>query len=426
MFEYVRAFGRLNRDVKFYLAGNSLIAFAYFGIMGVLFNLYLVRLGFGAEFIGLLIGSGQLIWAILALPAGAIGLRLGLKRVLVLAQVLAALGFSLVLLVEWLPRAMWEGWLIGGWMILWVGAALLTVNSVPFLMAATSSGERGYAFSLQAALTALITIVGSLVAGWLPGVLAVWMDTTLDGSPMSAAPYRLALWLAPASFVLAALFFGAMRPVEIAVTKEGSAQRSGAPIALFLFFTVMVFLAACGEGAVRSFFTLYLDGELHVATAQIGAAMGLAQMLPVFMALLTPLLMARLGTGMTLAAATVACALSITLIGVVSQWMIATVALMGLQATIAVINPTRNLFSQEIVSARWGTTTSALATIGVALGWAVAAALGGYAIAAVGYRVFFLACSSLVMASALLLLLYLWRTKVAVNSRAEDAQVAGD
>src|SRR5688572_6730852 len=209
MFDYIGGFGRLNRDVKIYLLAFGLAAFAYFGIMGVLFNLYLTRLGFGAEFIGLLIGSGQLVWAILALPAGVIGVRIGLTRALVLAIALFTIGFSLVLLVEWLPRPWWELWLIGAWMILWFGAALLTVNGLPFLMAATAVGERAYAFSLQAAISALLAFSGSLVAGWLPGWLAGWMGTTLEDS----APYRLALWLAPATFALSWLLFAAIRPV---------------------------------------------------------------------------------------------------------------------------------------------------------------------------------------------------------------------
>jgi MFS family permease len=343
MLEYLRTFSRLNRDLKLYLFGFGLTSFAYFGIMGVLFNLYLVRLGFGAEFIGLLIGSGQLVWAVMALPAGAIGVWLGLTRALVFSQVLTAAGFSLVLLVEWLPRPLWEGWLIAAWMILWIGAALLTVNGLPFVMAAASVEERKHAFSLQQAMIALLTFAGSLVAGWLPGALAGWIGTTLD----DAAPYRLTLWMAPLTFVLACVLFGAMRPVA-AAKEDDLVHHSRPPIGLFIFFTAVVFLAASGEGATRSFFNLYLDRQLNVATAQIGAAMGFAQLLPVMIALLTPLLLARLGSGMTQAAATLALALCISLMGLVPHWLVATAALMGIQGTMAVIGPARNLFSQGV------------------------------------------------------------------------------
>ncbi len=65
----------------------ALLAFAYFGLQGVLLNLYLLRLGFGLEFIGLLNGSGQLLWAAAALPSGALGRRIGLRPALILGTV---------------------------------------------------------------------------------------------------------------------------------------------------------------------------------------------------------------------------------------------------------------------------------------------------------------------------------------------------
>jgi predicted MFS family arabinose efflux permease len=248
------------------------------------------------------------------------------------------------------------------------------------------------------------------------------MGTTLD----DPAPYRLTLWIAPLTYVLATLLFAAMRPVAATSKEDSPIHYTRAPIALFIYFTVICFLSAIGEGAARSFFNLYLDSELHVSTGQIGAAMGFAQLLPVIIALLTPLLLTRLGTSMTLAAASAVCALCLALMGFVPQWLVATVALMGIQGAIAVMGPTRNLFSQEIVAPRWRTTTAALATIGLALAWATTAAFGGYAITVMGYRAFFLLCSGLVMGSACLLLPYWWRTKVALRSSPEAARLAGD
>jgi hypothetical protein len=49
----VRGFNR--SVVVLWLLTWALAAFGYFGLQGVLFNLYLLRLGFGPEFIGLLI-----------------------------------------------------------------------------------------------------------------------------------------------------------------------------------------------------------------------------------------------------------------------------------------------------------------------------------------------------------------------------------
>jgi MFS family permease len=100
-------------------------------LQNVLFNLYVLRLGFGLEFIGLLIASGQLIWAIAAVPAGLTGQRLGVRTTMMLAFVLAALGMGAVLLVETLPPPLWPPWLLTCWAVLWVGTALYSVNSPP-------------------------------------------------------------------------------------------------------------------------------------------------------------------------------------------------------------------------------------------------------------------------------------------------------
>ena len=44
-----------NQSVRLWLLTWALASFGYFGLQGVLFNLYLLRLGFGPEFIGLLV-----------------------------------------------------------------------------------------------------------------------------------------------------------------------------------------------------------------------------------------------------------------------------------------------------------------------------------------------------------------------------------
>lgn len=150
--------------------------------------------------------------------------------------------------------------------------------------------------------------------------------------------------------------------------------------------------------------------------------MGFAQLLPVAIALITPLILMRLGTGMTLAAATVFSALCIATIGLIPHWFVAAAMLMAVLGMNAVAGPSRDLFSQEIVSPRWRTTTSALSTVGMASGWAAVAAVGGYAVAAVGFSAFFLLCATLSLTSAMVVLVYVRRT----NATQATAVVAVD
>jgi len=54
--------------------------FGYMGVAAVLFNLYVLRLGYTVEFLGILGGIGFAVYALVSLPAGAIGARIGLRR----------------------------------------------------------------------------------------------------------------------------------------------------------------------------------------------------------------------------------------------------------------------------------------------------------------------------------------------------------
>jgi predicted MFS family arabinose efflux permease len=67
----------------------------------------------------------------------------------------------------------------------------------------------------------------------------------------------------------------------------------------------------------------------------------------------------------------------------------------------------RNILSQEIVLPQWRPTTSALLTIGLALGWASTAALGGYLIARTGFSLLFLISTGLALAAVVVLWSYM-------------------
>ena len=53
MFGGWRILFSFNRNIWLYLLAWGLVAFGYMGVQGVLLNLYLLRLGYEVEFIGL-------------------------------------------------------------------------------------------------------------------------------------------------------------------------------------------------------------------------------------------------------------------------------------------------------------------------------------------------------------------------------------
>jgi MFS family permease len=103
MTNYLHSIRRFNQDVYLVLIALGLITFGYFGVQAVLLNLYLLRLGYRPEFIGILNGMGTLILVVVALPAGLLGARWGLRKAMVAGIALSVLGSSMILLVEYLP-----------------------------------------------------------------------------------------------------------------------------------------------------------------------------------------------------------------------------------------------------------------------------------------------------------------------------------
>src|SRR5438094_4409785 len=90
LIEYIRQFGRFQRNAHLYLISNALSGVTT-GIILVLYNLYLASLGYGTDFIGLTlfvitIGAGLAIF-----PAGICVDHLGGKFVLIWASLLIGL-----------------------------------------------------------------------------------------------------------------------------------------------------------------------------------------------------------------------------------------------------------------------------------------------------------------------------------------------
>ena len=117
-----------------------------------------------------------------------------------------------------------------------------------------------------------IAFLGSVIAGVLPGFLAGRLDMSLE----QADPSGLALWVGPILCCVSLLpRFGADAG-RVAVQAGGTAAKGRAPLGLLAFWAVTVFLASMGEGAIRTFYTVYLDAHLNVPPATIGLVMGVA------------------------------------------------------------------------------------------------------------------------------------------------------
>jgi MFS family permease len=416
----VRSF---NRGIWLYFMAWAMLAVAYLGFVGVLQNLYLVRLQFSIETIGAIMGAGQLVWAVAALPSAALGRRIGLKRAVMIGIAINCVAYAMFYSVEALPQSLWTPWLVVWNTVNWTGSAVLVVNSTPYLAGLVQPSERSHAFAVQSALFPLFGFIGSMIAGQLPALFAAQLGTSLS----DPAPYRLSLWFVPVIYALMLLIMSRAKPVTLqAVTHHESAQPAKAPVATLLIFGLIGFLQSIGDGVIITFFSIYLDRGLGLLPAQIGALVGTASLLPVLAALLSAPLMQRIGAGATFATSAVGLGAAMGALAMLPTVITATLSRMIAGAMLSVGGASRNVFSQELVETRWRALSSAVSTIGLALGWAAAAFIGGYLIRVAGFGAMFLFAGVAAWCSAVIAFVYLRWRKARMSHPAEPLAVLQD
>lgn len=395
---YLSAWRLFSRDARLYLTTAALFGFTVFGgIYSVLLNLYLLRLGYGPGFVGLVNGSGQLAFAIFCLPAGMLGGWYGNRRMLIASLSAVAFGFGLLPLAEFSPIDQ-TTWLLMTHILAQIGIASYFVNSMPFLMDATSPAERNHVYAAMAALWPLAGFAGSLLGGLLPGLLAVPLQASLTGPE----PYRYSLLLAallltPGIWVLTN-------------TQETDGRRTPAPVlnrtpaayALITMLSLTILFRVAGEGAARLFLNVYLDDALQVPTAQIGLLAATGQLLAVPAALVVPILAARWGNGYIYMFGTLGMAASLIPLALIPHWSAAGLGYTSLIALASITRPAIAVYQMEIVSPAWRPAMAAATTMALGLSWGLVALGGGYMITALGYQSFFLMGGGLSAAGALL------------------------
>jgi len=193
------------------------------------------------------------------------------------------------------------------------------------------------------------------------------------------------------------------------MSRQDSQERSGnpAPLALLAFIGLLAFLSSLSDGALRTFFTVYLDSQLGMAPSTIGSVLGLAQLLPIGAALAVPFLANRLGTGYALTISLVGIAIFLAALAATTLVWVVMVMYIIVVPMQTITNTTRGIFGQEIVSARWRTSSQSIAVIGGALGWALAGIGGGALIQASGFATLYFVCALSALLAAGLLFGYL-------------------
>ncbi len=399
---YLDAWSRFSRNVRLLLVVYGLFGFAYIGLYMLLFNLYLLRLGYGLEFIGLVNGTARLGFALFCLPAGILGRYWGLRPMLIAGVLLMTAGMGLVPSVEFVPQTLQRQWILITYLLIWLGFAAFFVNSQSFVMASAAPRELNHVFSSMSALMPLAGFAGNLSGGFLPGLFSSLLHFPLD----SPVPYRYPLILAAALLLPALPAMMAAREVRLEPTQDETEQNDAPPFLLLFFLSFVVLLTGVADGEISAFFNVYMDDGLRASTALLGAVTAGAQLMAVPAALSMPFLVARWGHANVYFCSLIGGALSLGLMVLVPHWGPAALGRLSTAVFISINRPVFSAFHQSLVQSRWRSTMSGSTMTAFGISSAAIALGVGYLVAAWSYKALFLLGAALTALGAVVFRLF--------------------
>ena len=261
---------------RFFLAAG-LFDFGLF-VYFLLYNLYLLQLGFGERFLGF-VSSAMLAGSIAgSIPAGVAIQRFGLRNVLLG-------GFVTVALLSAIRANVTEGpVLIALAAVAGFAASIWAVAISPCVAQLTTQKNRALGFSLVFSSGIGIGVLGGVIGGRLPA----WFGR-IGSRPVGAAQYRASLLVGCTIVLLAAW------PLRRLHLDRGTGNvRMRFPGPGLVRYLLVAAVWNLGTGAFNPFFSAYF-ARLRTGVETIGVIFSAAQLAQVTAVLMAPVVLRRLG-----------------------------------------------------------------------------------------------------------------------------------
>lgn len=329
---------QFNQQARLFFLVIVGLGFAIDGVYTVLMNLYLLRLDYGTDFIGLVNAVGLLSFALASLPAGLMGSRWSNTRMLKVGVGLVCVGGILFPLAESVPLALRDAWIVLTYAMMLAGFSFFFVNGEPFLINTVNSQRRNNAFAVKTAMLSLAGFLGSLIGGAVPELIAGLTDLTLD----NPAPYRMTLTIV--SFVVVGTLFIVQwvkaPPDDIEeeisiVTESEKVKLTPVPewtwtvIILIAVMTLVRLFQVAGLATAIVYFNVYMDTQLNISTGIIGSIAAVARLLGVPTALIVPRLIERWGKVNVIIWGSMAMATCLLPMALIEHWIAAAIGFIG-------------------------------------------------------------------------------------------------
>lgn len=345
----MRLFSRNARLYMIHVVGMDVI----YGTWTVLFNLYLLAVGFDVAFVGLRLLLAAIASALASIPAGVISDRVGRKLSFILGDGMGA-AMSLIAISTANPTLLLVTAVIGG-----AFGALHGVAEPAFMAENSEAHERVHLFSVSDGTRTAAAIIGSVLAG-LASLLFVGADASAKiGLYRTVAYIGIGGWFAsliPAVLLRQTAAPSSPRPTPHASLLTRLFGNVKHPDRIWKL-TAPDVLIGLGAGFALPLLNVFFKQNLGSPEVEIGATFAAGQAFLVVGSFLAPFMAARLGKVKSVALTRLASIPFILLIafspdvgGLVGS--VLTVAGLAYIARITLMNmasPVRSAFGMEIL-----------------------------------------------------------------------------
>ncbi|OPY49053.1 MAG: Major Facilitator Superfamily protein [Methanosaeta sp. PtaU1.Bin060] len=341
---YAAKLRRFSLNARMYLIFVFLITLNT-GIYGVVFNLYILKLGFGKDFLGLMLSTSAASSGLFAIPAAFVCDRLGRKKTLLLSSVLSTI--SLFFLYNITSQELLVIFSITSG----IASAFALVTGATFLLENSTDDERMYLFSMSSLIYTFSILSGNLIGGFLPDLVSDLFLLEAGG----AIAYRLTLYVSLAATfasLLPLIYVSEGIPVgNTNLVSQLHVYRSvirSKAVRMMLFFYCLFGL---GWGTSLPYFNVYFDVVLGASASQIGIIFSISQLFMVLGYFIVPILTEKMGKVKLASTVQVLSIPFLLIFTFADSLFIATVGFVMRYLLMNMANPLLNSFKLEIVGA---------------------------------------------------------------------------
>ena len=342
-------------------------------LIRLLFNLYLLALGFDPLFVARFAAINWICHGLSVIPSGILSDLFGRRRVFLISYTGNLLATSSILFVTdptWLLLlAATTGFFEGGHAI--VGP--------PFMVEQSRPDERVYLFSLNGGIQVGAASLGNLAAGVLPFVIAGLVGIGPESAWARRGALICALPIMVGSMIPIYLIREEWTRIDIRRWVRGieSYDRIG-------MLALTEGLIGFGMGFAAPFFNVFFDRHVKASTAEIGMIFALGSILTAVVTLFVPVLIPRLGRVRTVTVVKLLGVPALILLGMsqsvlwAGAFYVLTILLIGgTFPNKGISDPIYTLFAMEVVKERERGTTNGIMHAFVEFPMGIGAALAG-------------------------------------------------